>query len=72
LTVAACRIYAGGTDVVWSKDALRLPLPADIHAEPLDARLVVAELPTLTEGGSPMNSPDYPPMPKSATIRTKP
>ena len=57
--VAACRIYASGADVMWSKDALHLPLSADIHAEPLDARLVVAELPMLTDGNRRRISESY-------------
>ena len=37
-----CRIYALGNRVVWP--ALRLPLPADLHAEPLNEPLVPREL----------------------------
>ncbi len=37
-----CRIYALGNRVVWP--ALRLPLPADLHAEPLSEPLVPREL----------------------------
>ena len=37
-----CRIYALGNRVVWP--SLRLPLPADLRAEPLDAPLVPNEL----------------------------
>jgi len=37
-----CRIYALGNRVVWPP--LRLPLPADLHAESLNAPLVPSEL----------------------------
>ncbi len=42
---AYCRLYAVGTDVVWSAKSLALPLPFDIHAEPLQDAFNVAELP---------------------------
>jgi len=44
-----CRIYAVGMDVVWSPASLPLPSPVDIHAEPLDASLLVAEIPLQTD-----------------------
>jgi hypothetical protein len=31
----SCRLYAVGTDVVWSIKSLPLPLPFDVHGEPL-------------------------------------
>jgi class 3 adenylate cyclase len=37
-----CRIYALGNNVVWP--ALRLPLPADLHVEPLNVPLVPQQL----------------------------
>jgi DNA-binding winged helix-turn-helix (wHTH) protein len=42
-----CRIYAVGTDVVWSKDWLPLAAVEDLRYEPLDAPLVPDEIPTL-------------------------
>ena len=42
---AYCRLYAVGNDVVWSAKSLALPLPFDIHAEPLEDAFNVAELP---------------------------
>ena len=44
-----CRIYAVRPDVVWSPASLPMPVPADIHAEPLDVALPLAEIPTLTD-----------------------
>jgi class 3 adenylate cyclase len=40
-----CRIYALGNRVVWPP--LRLPLPADLHAEPLNVPLVPQQLATV-------------------------
>jgi DNA-binding response OmpR family regulator len=42
-----CNLYAVGTDVVWPSDLLRLPLPADIHREPLDGTFTTAAIPLL-------------------------
>jgi class 3 adenylate cyclase len=39
-----CRLYAAGDKVVWAKSTLPLPLPADIHAEPLDTPITTADL----------------------------
>lgn len=47
-TKRQCRVYAIGTEVVWSKDAMPLPAPQDLHLEPLDAPVVPDELPTLS------------------------
>jgi DNA-binding response OmpR family regulator len=44
-----CRIYAVGMDVVWSPAALALPVPADVHTEPLDIALAVADIPTMSD-----------------------
>ncbi|MBO0754004.1 MAG: transcriptional regulator [Bradyrhizobiaceae bacterium] len=41
-----CAVYAAGSEVVWPKDRLRLPWPADIHATPLDVPFT-ADLPTI-------------------------
>jgi len=46
-----CKIYAAGTDVVWPTESLPLPMPADIHIEPLDVPLVADEIPTLDDAG---------------------
>ena len=42
-----CRIYAAGTDVVWSKDTLPLPAPRDIRSEPLQTPLIADDIPVL-------------------------
>jgi DNA-binding winged helix-turn-helix (wHTH) protein len=44
---SVCRIYATGTDVVWSRDMLPLPAPGDLRAEPLQAPLIADDIPTL-------------------------
>jgi hypothetical protein len=44
--VTVCRVYAVGTDVVWPRDSLPLPRPADLRTELLDLRFVAAEIPT--------------------------
>ena len=46
-----CRIYAVGMDVVWSKEALPLPVPTDLHVEPLDIPLVPDEIPIFSSRG---------------------
>jgi len=46
-----CRIYAVGMDVVWSKEALPLPVPSDLHVEPLDIPLVPDEIPIFSSRG---------------------
>ena len=46
-TKRQCRIYAVGTEVIWSNEAMPLPAPQDLHLEPLDAPLVPDELPTV-------------------------
>lgn len=43
-----CRVYAVGTDVVWSAATLPLPAPADVRAEPLDLALVPSQIPTIS------------------------
>jgi hypothetical protein len=40
-----CRLYAVGTDVVWSIKTLPLPLRFDIHSEPLEEAFQPAALP---------------------------
>jgi len=45
-----CTLYAVGNDVVWSIKSLQLPLPADIHGEPLDESFSAAELPLMKPG----------------------
>jgi two-component system OmpR family response regulator len=40
-----CRLYAVGADVVWSIKSLPLPLPFDIHDEPLEEAFDAAALP---------------------------
>ena len=40
-----CRLYAVGADVVWSVKSLPLPLPFDIHDEPLEEAFDAAALP---------------------------
>ena len=47
-TKRQCRIYAVGTDVVWSKEALPLPAPEDLRFEPLDAPLVPDDIPLVS------------------------
>lgn len=44
---SVCRIYATGTDVVWSRDMLPLAAPGDLRAEPLQAPLIADDIPTL-------------------------
>jgi class 3 adenylate cyclase len=39
-----CRIYAEGNKVVWPRSRLPLPLPADIHSEPLETPFTAANL----------------------------
>src|SRR5262249_17407431 len=41
----ACRIYAVGMNVVWKDGSLLLPVPADIHDDPLDIPLTADALP---------------------------
>jgi DNA-binding winged helix-turn-helix (wHTH) protein len=57
-----CRIYAVGSDVVWSPASLPVPLPADIHAEPLDVSLAVTEIPALTDASRREISEKYLPL----------
>jgi two-component system, OmpR family, response regulator len=49
-----CRLYAIGTDVVWSVKSLPLPLPFDVHDEPLketfDPAILPLNAPGLMEG----------------------
>jgi DNA-binding response OmpR family regulator len=40
-----CRLYAVGNDVVWSIKSLPLPLPFDVHDEPLEQAFDAAALP---------------------------
>jgi DNA-binding winged helix-turn-helix (wHTH) protein len=42
-----CAIYAAGSEIVWPRDRLRLPWPADIHATPLGIPFAAADLPTI-------------------------
>jgi DNA-binding winged helix-turn-helix (wHTH) protein len=44
-TKRQCRLYAVGMDVVWPKEALPMPAPADLRFEPLDAPLVPDDIP---------------------------
>jgi DNA-binding response OmpR family regulator len=44
-----CRLYAVGTDVVWSIKTLPLPLRFDIHSEPLEETFQPAALPLSPE-----------------------
>jgi DNA-binding winged helix-turn-helix (wHTH) protein len=44
-TKRQCRIYAVGMEVVWSKEALPLPAPADLRFEPLKIPLVPDDVP---------------------------
>src|SRR5262249_54721565 len=48
-TKRVCRIYSVGMDVIWPAGFPPLPLPADIHAEPLGSPLVTAEIPLLSD-----------------------
>ena len=45
-----CRLYAVGADVVWSMKSLPLPLPFDVHAEPLEEPFDPALLPLIAPG----------------------
>jgi DNA-binding winged helix-turn-helix (wHTH) protein len=56
---ASCRLYAVGTDVVWSTKSLALPLPFDIHAEPLEDAFNVAELPLNIPGSADIITKNY-------------
>jgi len=56
---AYCRLYAVGTDVVWSTKSLALPLPFDIHAEPLEDAFNVAELPLNIPGEADVITKNY-------------
>jgi len=69
----ACRIYAVGMNVVWSSASLQLPMPADIHAEPLDIRLAVGDIPTLTDAVRKDLSEQYLPLsnPKALAIKRR-
>jgi DNA-binding winged helix-turn-helix (wHTH) protein len=42
-----CRLYAVGTQVVWSSESLQLPAPRDLHTKPLQTPLDVDQIPTL-------------------------
>jgi DNA-binding winged helix-turn-helix (wHTH) protein len=42
-----CRLYAVDMDVVWVKEAMPTPAPADLRFEPLEQRLEAMEIPTL-------------------------
>jgi len=42
-----CRLYAVGMDVVWVKQAMPTPAPADLRLEPLDEPLNPMEIPLL-------------------------
>ena len=44
---SVCRIYAVGTDVVWSRESLPLPAPGELRAEPIDVSLVADDVPTI-------------------------
>jgi hypothetical protein len=44
------RIYAVGMDVVWTKEAIPLPAPADLRFEPLGIPLVPGEVPLIDRG----------------------
>jgi hypothetical protein len=46
-TKRQCRLYAVGTDVVWSPAALPLAEPGDLRVEPLGIPLIPDEIPTL-------------------------
>jgi DNA-binding winged helix-turn-helix (wHTH) protein len=48
-TKRPCRLYAVGTEVVWSKDALPMPARQDLRFDPLDAPLVTAEIPLINQ-----------------------
>src|SRR6202043_1687561 len=56
---AYCRLYAVGNDVVWSAKSLALPLPFDIHAEPLEDAFNVAELPLNIPGSADIITKNY-------------
>jgi DNA-binding winged helix-turn-helix (wHTH) protein len=44
-----CRLYASGMEVVWSKNALPMAAAHDLRSEPLEAPLIVDEIPTLSD-----------------------
>ncbi|HKH02898.1 MAG TPA: transcriptional regulator [Bradyrhizobium sp.] len=44
----ACKIYAVGMNVVWSRESLPIPEAADLHSEPLDRPLIAEAIPTLS------------------------
>jgi DNA-binding response OmpR family regulator len=46
---AICRTYAIGMGVVWSPTSLPLPLPADLHAEPLTVPVSVEDIPAMND-----------------------
>ena len=55
-----CRLYAVGADVVWSVKSLPLPLPFDIHDEPLEEAFdAAALLPDMTGQIGYMNRADH-------------
>jgi DNA-binding winged helix-turn-helix (wHTH) protein len=55
-----CRLYAVGNDVVWSIKSLPLPLPFDVHDEPLEQAFDAAALPlNLTQQIGYMNRPNH-------------
>jgi DNA-binding response OmpR family regulator len=66
-----CKIYAVGMNVVWSAASLPLPMPADIHMEPMDIPLVVAEIPMLTDASRQVVTEKYVNLPghKALAIR---
>jgi DNA-binding winged helix-turn-helix (wHTH) protein len=45
-----CRIYAAGSEVVWSKGSLPMPHPRDIRTATLDIPVVPEDIPTLNDG----------------------
>jgi len=45
-----CRLYAVGMNVVWVKEAMPTPAPADLRLEPLEHPLEAMEIPTLIRG----------------------
>ena len=55
-----CRLYAVGADVVWSITSLPLPLPFDIHDEPLEEAFdAAALLPNMTGQTGYMNRANH-------------
>jgi hypothetical protein len=46
-TKKQCRLYAVGTEVVWTKDALPMAAPEDLRFEPIEAPLVPDDIPLI-------------------------